>query len=416
MQTGDTSGAVRGGPGIYETTRGSMRPLHESGSYAFSSHDPDKGAEVAVLDLDGVIVEVNQAWLGFGAANGADVTKTGVGTSYLEACISAGGDPQADQIAAALRTALAGNMEAPTKYTASCHSPERLRWFETTVRSRLDDDGRCNGAVVSLRLTTSTKRLGALPTDSVVGHGVQRPDGCGDGLGVGVLGIDPAGVTGSGVEGYVESRLHTGPCEPLGDGVSRALLDLVGDGVLIVDELGEIVEANARAEQLLGFEPGGLTSVPFRSVLPRGLAQEAVVRDTSISRDGTVGHARLRLAARGLRRDGSEVSVIVRHSSIPLTSGTGTLIVLSGVRALSPDGTETRGALPSSPVGSFLDDLLPVIGRVFQCGSTLTGAVDLFDMEPPLAAKIRSAVDELDQAISDLRMIASATQAVPSRP
>ena len=108
--------------------------------------------------------------------------------------------------------------------------------------------------------------------------------------------------------------------------------------------------------------------------------------------------------------------MIVRHSSIPLTSGTGTLIVLSGVRALSPDGTETRETLPSSQVGSFLDDLLPVISRVFQCGSTLTGAVDLFDMEPPLAAKIRSAVDELDQAISDLRMIASATQAVPSRP
>jgi hypothetical protein len=41
--------------------------------------------EVAMLDVDGVIVEVNEAWARFSENNGGSLSRTGAGMSYLEA-------------------------------------------------------------------------------------------------------------------------------------------------------------------------------------------------------------------------------------------------------------------------------------------------------------------------------------------
>lgn len=40
----------------------------------------------ALLDADGVIVAVNQAWQSFGAANGAKADSVGLGVNYVEVC------------------------------------------------------------------------------------------------------------------------------------------------------------------------------------------------------------------------------------------------------------------------------------------------------------------------------------------
>ena len=67
----------------------------------------DVGVEVAVLDRDGVIVSVNDAWHAFAVGNGGDPAMMGPGVSYLEACVAAGDDPVAAQVASAERMALA---------------------------------------------------------------------------------------------------------------------------------------------------------------------------------------------------------------------------------------------------------------------------------------------------------------------
>ena len=111
--------------------------------------------EVAILDRAGVLSSVNAAWTGFCRDNGGDIARAGVGTSYLAVCAAADGDPCADLAATLVRLALAGDLPAPARLTVPCHSPDASRWFEMTVSSRHDDDGRCCGARVTLTPSTA---------------------------------------------------------------------------------------------------------------------------------------------------------------------------------------------------------------------------------------------------------------------
>ncbi|MFZ0158431.1 MAG: GAF domain-containing protein [Kineosporiaceae bacterium] len=105
--------------------------------------------EVALLDRDAVIVWVNEAWQDFCRDNGGDPARTGIGMSYL-ACCEAAGDPLADEVADAVRAAIAGDLPAPMAVEIPCHGPRALRWFDLLISSRLDDDGECLGATVTL--------------------------------------------------------------------------------------------------------------------------------------------------------------------------------------------------------------------------------------------------------------------------
>ena len=87
-------------------------------------------AHVCVLNAQGLILSVNQAWLAFAATNPPIAINVGVGANYLAICDAATG-PDAEiahAFAAAIRAVSAGTcpsfeMEYP------CHSPEVKRWF-----------------------------------------------------------------------------------------------------------------------------------------------------------------------------------------------------------------------------------------------------------------------------------------------
>lgn len=122
---------------------------------AGSSAEPDVGVEVALLDRDGFIVSVNDAWRAFAQANEGTPERTGRGVSYLEACAGAGSDPVAMEVAAAIRRALAGDLPGPLTIGVPCHSPRTARWFDMLISSRRDDRGEHLGVTVSLSLARS---------------------------------------------------------------------------------------------------------------------------------------------------------------------------------------------------------------------------------------------------------------------
>src|SRR6059058_4903343 len=64
---------------------------------------------VALLDRDGVVLSVNQAWRRFGLENGA-CPPTGLGCNYLDVCAAAAadGEPEAAEAAEVVRLSLAG--------------------------------------------------------------------------------------------------------------------------------------------------------------------------------------------------------------------------------------------------------------------------------------------------------------------
>ncbi|MDJ0879925.1 MAG: PAS domain S-box protein, partial [Halieaceae bacterium] len=105
-------------------------------------------SQIAVLDADGIIVQVNEAWSAFARENGGtDALADGVDMNYLEVCRSAQG-PLADEAPSAydgIRAVLSGN-RAGFRLEYPCHSPSEKRWFLMTVTPF---KGASGGAVIS---------------------------------------------------------------------------------------------------------------------------------------------------------------------------------------------------------------------------------------------------------------------------
>jgi len=116
------------------------------------------GVEVALLDLDGVIVDVNEAWTRFAQQHGGDPRRTGVGVSYLRVCDSAP-DPEAAEVATGIRSAIAGQLRDPLTVRIPCAAPGESRFFDVLVAARRGPSGEHVGATVTLSPVVSTVAL-----------------------------------------------------------------------------------------------------------------------------------------------------------------------------------------------------------------------------------------------------------------
>ncbi len=104
-------------------------------------------AHVAVLDKDGIIVEVNNAWEKFAASNSSSeqLNRTGKGQNYLSICGGNCGDFDLQIIKTNLGAVLIGELnEFAVEYP--CHAPHEQRWFLMQVNTLRGGGG---GAVVS---------------------------------------------------------------------------------------------------------------------------------------------------------------------------------------------------------------------------------------------------------------------------
>lgn len=105
-------------------------------------------ANVAILDANGVITQVNAGWRRFGEENGADrATTEGVGIDYLAVCREAQGPSSegARQCLEGLQALLAGRL-SQFEMEYPCHSPTAQRWFQLRALSLA---GSAGGAVLS---------------------------------------------------------------------------------------------------------------------------------------------------------------------------------------------------------------------------------------------------------------------------
>jgi PAS domain-containing protein len=88
-------------------------------------------AEVAVLDHDGKIVMINEAWERFARENAAGQSRElGVGANYLEICRSESGESAegAKDVFKGLAEVLSGNRR-DFSFEYPCHSHAVRRWF-----------------------------------------------------------------------------------------------------------------------------------------------------------------------------------------------------------------------------------------------------------------------------------------------
>ncbi|MBV5293530.1 MAG: diguanylate cyclase [Curvibacter lanceolatus] len=89
--------------------------------------------EIAVIQKDGQIVYVNEAWVRFGANNGLPKTDW-LQSNYLDICISAAlsDEPAAQDIYAGLAGVIHGHRQ-DFSYEYPCDSPDEKRWFLMNV-------------------------------------------------------------------------------------------------------------------------------------------------------------------------------------------------------------------------------------------------------------------------------------------
>ncbi|WP_367849328.1 EAL domain-containing protein [Rhodoferax sp. WC2427] len=112
---------------------------------------------IALLDAQGIIISVNDAWQRFANANMLPNTHFGVGLNYLAVCDAAVGEASSEGavVANGIRSVLEGR--APSfSVEYPCHSPTELRWFVLTATPLTD--GACSGVVV-MHMDTTAKKL-----------------------------------------------------------------------------------------------------------------------------------------------------------------------------------------------------------------------------------------------------------------
>ena len=262
--------------------------------------DPDVGLEVAWLDRDGVIVSVNEAWRLFAAANGGDPARTGPGMSYLGVCAAAAGDPVAEEVAAAIHRALAGDMPGPLGVEVPCHSPHTARWFDVLISTRRTSGGEPVGATVTLSLARSEPL--ALATA-----------GQGRAMGPGRPGT--AVRSGRGRSGRGRSGPGTGLVAPAGpapaltgtaaSAVTWQLAEAIEDGVALTDADGVLVLVNRRLADMFGYTRAELLGLPVNLLIPADLRTVHGDLRAAYARAAADRPMGARAQLVGLRKDGS---------------------------------------------------------------------------------------------------------------
>jgi PAS domain S-box-containing protein len=114
-------------------------------------------AHIAVLDRDGNIIAVNEAWKRFAYENGNDPNDSGVGVNYLEVCRRSqqryDDDPR--NALNGIQAVLDGTLhDFVLEYP--CHSPDEKRWFLMSVTPLM---GERSGAVISHTNITERKQI-----------------------------------------------------------------------------------------------------------------------------------------------------------------------------------------------------------------------------------------------------------------
>lgn len=121
----------------------------------------------AVLDRDGTIALVNDAWRNFSTDNGGTAETTGVGVNYLEVCARSitAGCLDAAVVAAGLRRVLEGEtVEVELEY--SCPAPAVGRWFLLRI-TPIDSDA---GGLLISHLNITRRKMAELDLERIASH------------------------------------------------------------------------------------------------------------------------------------------------------------------------------------------------------------------------------------------------------
>ena len=154
--------------------------------------------------------------------------------------------------------------------------------------------------------------------------------------------------------------------------VWETLVDVLPDGVLIVDARNDVRFANRSAAALLGYEAAELVGVPITTLLPSRLHH---ADRGSFGRSWLASEGEGTVVAPLLFRKGVEIEVEWSFAQAPLADGRVSTVALLRRRAegLRPRNVEEESAavrilrlvFEHAPVGVFHYDFLYIVLRVY---------------------------------------------------
>jgi two-component system sensor kinase FixL len=169
-------------------------------------------AHIVLLDDEGTIIGVNSAWRRFADGNGYSQANYGIGTNYLDICDTSHGrdSEEAKPVAAGIRRVMQ-RLQDEFHLEYPCHSPDEKRWFVLHV-THFDWHGRVRLVVAHQNVTELKK--------------VQIK--------------------------LNESHAHL-----------EAVVNSVGNGILTVDNVGNIERINPSALAMFGYAPQEIIGRPL---------------------------------------------------------------------------------------------------------------------------------------------------------
>ena len=181
---------------------------------------------------------------------------------------------------------------------------------------------------------------------------------------------------------------------------AAALLESSPDGLLVVDGKGIIELANPSASHIFGYPHGDLVGRSVDELVPAESREEHVDHRESYSSDPEARPMGTGLRLFGQHRDGSMFPIEISIS--PLDTGDDLRVIATVRDVTDREDTAARLAMmrDRERIARDLHDI--VIQRLFAAGMNLQAVAG--NEDPDLVAeRIRETVDELDDAIRELR-------------
>lgn len=188
----------------------------------------------------------------------------------------------------------------------------------------------------------------------------------------------------------------------------QELVDSAPDAIVVVDEAGRIVLVNRQAELLFASARTDLVGRPVESLMPDRFRSAHEGHRASFAKDPRTRAMGSGLQLHAARSDGTEFPVEVSLS--PLHSGSDVLTV-AAVRDVSERVEAEQRLHEAARDLSLLEDREriardlhdTVVQRLFAAGMGLQGIAAMLGREHEATPRVEALVDELDEAIRDLR-------------